>query len=71
MTSTAEDARRILRDHGLPEDVISRVLAAHARELAERQRREMRAPGKSYDASRWNRCVDMTAAVIEPRGGTP
>lgn len=40
--------------------------AEHAHELAERQRREMHAPGRSYDASRWNRCVDMTADLIDP-----
>jgi hypothetical protein len=65
-TETVEAARQILHDRGLPDDVITQALTAHARELAEQQRREMRAPGKSYDANRWNRCVDMTAAVIDP-----
>jgi hypothetical protein len=41
-------------------------LNRHAHELAEQQRREMRAPGQSYDAARWNRCVDMTADCIDP-----
>lgn len=59
-------ARQILWDQGLSENVIDGVLAVHAHELAEQQRREMHAPGRSYDASRWNRCVDMTAAVIDP-----
>lgn len=42
------------------------ALCLHAQELAARQRTEMRAPGRSYDASRWNRCVDMTADLITP-----
>lgn len=36
------------------------------REGAAKQRTEMHAPGRSYDAARWNRCVDMTANVIDP-----
>lgn len=42
-----------------------------AHELANQQRHEMHAPGRSYDASRWNRCVDMVAAVIDPDAQTP
>jgi hypothetical protein len=42
-----------------------------ARELAGQQRQEMRAPGRSYDAARWNRCVDMVANVIDPDAQTP
>lgn len=52
-----------------PPEVIRRILAYRnevAHELAGQQRREMRAPGQSYDASRWNRAVDMTADSIEP-----
>lgn len=63
---TDQTARQILAAHGLPEDAIDGALAVHAQELADQQRREMRAPGQSYDASRWNRCVDMTADSIAP-----
>jgi len=61
-----ETALALLYRHGLPEDVIDGALCLHAQELAARQRTEMRAPGRSYDASRWNRCVDMTADLITP-----
>ncbi|MEV6504833.1 hypothetical protein AB0M61_01760 [Streptomyces sp. NPDC051642] len=61
-----ETALALLYRHGLPEDVIDGALSLHAQELAARQRTEMRAPGRSYDASRWNRCVDMTADLITP-----
>lgn len=44
------------------------LIEAFAHELAEQQRTEMRAPGRSYDASRWNRCVGMTADLIDPSG---
>jgi hypothetical protein len=59
-------------------DLLAAVMYGHSREeaeklvddfvhdLAEKQRREMRAPGGSYDASRWNRCVGMTADAIDP-----
>lgn len=36
------------------------------REAAGRQRAEMRAPGRSHDASCWTRCVGMTADLIDP-----
>lgn len=45
---------------------VERALKAYAHDLAEQQRIQMRAPGRSYDASRWNRCVDMTADSIDP-----
>jgi hypothetical protein len=47
-------------------DIADRILGAHAHELATEQRTVMRAPGRSYDASRWNRCVNMTADAIDP-----
>lgn len=50
--------------HSLSE--AQKLIADFAHELAEKQRREMRAPGGSYDASRWNRCVGMTADLIDP-----
>lgn len=48
-------------------DIADRILNAHAHELAEQQRHEMHAPGRSYDASRWNRCVNTTADAIDPK----
>jgi hypothetical protein len=38
----------------------------YAHELAERLRTTMRAPGGSYDASRWNRVVDTLADELDP-----
>ena len=64
--TTTETAHALLWRHGLPEDVIDGALCLHAQELAAVQRTEMRAPGRSYDASRWNRCVGMTADLIDP-----
>lgn len=47
-------------------EVIALIRPGIAHELAEQQRRDMHAPGRSHDASRWNRCVDMTADSIDP-----
>jgi hypothetical protein len=47
------------------------LLNEWAHELVNQQRQEMHAPGRSYDAARWNRCVDMVAAVIDPAPPTP
>ncbi|OKI16572.1 hypothetical protein [Streptomyces sp. CB03911] len=48
------------------QSALASALLAFAHQLAEQQRREMHAPGRSYDASRWNRCVGMTADIIDP-----
>lgn len=37
-----------------------------AHDLAEYLRTTMRAPGRSYDASRWNRVVDTLADELDP-----
>jgi hypothetical protein len=47
------------------------LLDKWAHELAVQQRQEMQAPGRSYDAARWNRCVDMVANVIDPQTEAP
>jgi hypothetical protein len=57
---------RLGYSHDTAEQLVQAALDRHAHELAEQQRREMRAPGRSYDASRWNRVVDMTADLIDP-----
>lgn len=55
---------------GIADDQIEASLDAFAHELAEQQRTEMRAPGRSYDAARWNRCVDHVADHIDPEVAT-
>lgn len=50
----------------LVRDMGTRWVDEYAHELAEHLRTTMRAPGTSYDASRWNRVVDTLADELDP-----
>lgn len=62
-----DDLKHMLMTGGTAyEPEAEQAITALQHELAEQQRAEMHAPGRSYDASRWNRCVDMIADYIDP-----
>jgi hypothetical protein len=50
----------------LVRDMGSGPVDEYAHEMAEHLRTTMRAPGRSYDASRWNRVVDTLADELDP-----